>query len=129
MYELVIAKGQNITETVQAFVLRHGWEDAILLGGVGSVTDVELANPATSALPPRMEKVFIQGPCEVLSLTGEVIIKEKMDEILKKVYANNPNPLFVHIHLSCSDKEGIVHGGALRSGRAFRSIRMFFEPV
>jgi len=129
MYELVIAQGEDIKKAVQDFVLENGWEDVILLGGVGSVTDVELANPATSDLPPRMEKAFIKGPCEVLSFTGEVIIKEKMDEILKKVYANSQDPLFVHIHLSCSGKDGIAYGGAMRSGRAFRSIRMFFMPV
>jgi predicted DNA-binding protein with PD1-like motif len=129
MHELAIHQGEDIKQAVLTYVLENGWEDVILIGGVGSVIDVELANPATADLPPRMERLFIQGPCEVLSFTGEVIVKEKMDEILKKVYANDPSPLFVHIHLSCSGRDGTAYGGAVRSGRAFRSIRMFFEPV
>lgn len=129
MYELVINQGEDIKQAVQSFVLKNGWEDVILLGAVGSVTDVELANPATSDLPPQMEKAFVKGPCEILSFTGEVMIKEKMDDVLKKVYANSPDPLFVHIHLSCSGKDGAAFGGAMRFGRAFRSVRMFFEPV
>ena len=70
-----------------------------------------------------------EGAAEVLSLTGEVMKREKMDPALQSVYKDTECPLFVHIHISCAHRDGSVRGGGLAAGNAFRSLRIFMTPL
>lgn len=127
-YELVIDRNQSIKKTIEKFVIDKGWDKAYISGGIGSAFDIELTNPISNELPPKLESTFITGPAEVLSFTGEVMKREMMDEVLKKLYKDD-SPLFIHIHLSCSTKDSSVYGGGLREGYSFRSIKVYINEI
>lgn len=55
--------------------------------------------------------------------------RERMDPAFEKIYPDKKSPLFVHIHVSCAYKGGVVRGGGLAGGKAFRSLRVFMLPL
>ena len=57
------------------------------------------------------------------------MVKEKMDPQLRQVYPDTDSPLFIHIHASYARAGGLVMGGGLWGGTAFRSLRVFLRPV
>lgn len=129
IYELNIGSGEDIKESVAAFVLEHGWENVYLMGGIGSVTDVAVTNPIRNELPLTTASIPVHGAAELLSLTGEVMARNRMDPALEAVYPDKTAPLFVHIHVSVGASGGHVSGGGLFKGRAFRSVRIFMIPL
>ena len=85
--------------------------------------------PVRDQLPLVTASQPAEGAAEVLSLTGEVMKREKMDPALQSVYKDTECPLFVHIHISCAHRDGSVRGGGLAAGNAFRSLRIFMTPL
>lgn len=129
LYEVTVKAGQDIRETVAAYVLKMGWDEAYISGGVGSVTGMAFTTPIEDKLPLKTASETAEGAAEVVSLVGEVMKRERMDEALKAVYPDKESPLFVHIHVSCAYRGGSVRGGGLAAGKAFRSLRIFMTPV
>ena len=80
-------------------------------------------------MPLKVGRTPCYGAAEILSFTGEVMVKEKMDPQLRQVYPDTDSPLFIHIHASCARAGGLVMGGGLWGGTAFRSLRVFLRPV
>lgn len=128
-YEVVIDQGEDIIKTIEGFVVAKGWQEAIVVNAIGSVQDLLFATPIRNELPLKVATTPCLGAAEILSFTGEIMIKEKMDPVLKAVYPDRESPLFIHIHASCARAGGNVMGGGLWGGRAFRLLRVFLRPV
>ena len=127
--EVFIDQGQDIRKTIEAFVIEKGWKEVIVVNAIGSVKDLILAAPISNELPLKVGRTPCYGAAEILSFTGEVMVKEKMDPQLRQVYPDTDSPLFIHIHASCARAGGLVMGGGLWGGTAFRSLRGFLRPV
>lgn len=127
--EVFIDQGQDIRKTIEAFVIEKGWKEVIVVNAIGSVKDLILAAPISNELPLKVCRTPCYGAAEILSFTGEVMVKEKMDPQLRQVYPDTDSPLFIHIHASCARAGGLVMGGGLWGGTAFRSLRVFLRPV
>lgn len=127
--EVFIDQGQDIRKTIEAFVIEKGWKEVIVVNAIGSVKDLILAAPISNELPLKVGRTSCYGAAEILSFTGEVMVKEKMDPQLRQVYPDTDSPLFIHIHASCARAGGLVMGGGLWGGTAFRSLRVFLRPV
>lgn len=125
----MIEGGENIRDKITEYILQMGWEAAAVLGAVGSVEEMEFTAPVENELPLRVGTTPCHGAAEILSFTGEIMKREKMDPALEAVYPDKTGPLFVHIHASCAVAGGHVCGGGLRGGRAFRALRVFVVPV
>jgi len=129
LYDIMIKGGENIRDKITEYVMQAGWEEAVILGAVGSVEKLEFTAPVENELPLRTGTTPCHGAAEILSFTGEIMKREKMDPALEAVYPDKSSPLFVHIHASCAIVGGHVCGGGLRGGRAFRALRVFIVPV
>ena len=127
--EVFIDQGQDIRKTIEAFVIEKGWKEVIVVNAIGSVKDLILAAPISNELPLKVGRTPCYGAAEILSFTGEVMVKEKMDPQLRQVYPDTDSPLFIHIHASCARAGGLVMGGGLWGSTAFRSLRVFLRPV
>ena len=127
--EVFIDQGQDIRKTIEACVIEKGWKEVIVVNAIGSVKDMILAAPISNELPLKVGRTPCYGAAEILSFTGEVMVKEKMDPQLRQVYPDTDSPLFIHIHASCARAGGLVMGGGLWGGTAFRSLRVFLRPV
>ncbi|WP_270421377.1 PPC domain-containing DNA-binding protein [Acidaminococcus massiliensis] len=127
--EVFIDQGQDIRKTIETFVIEKGWKEVIVVNAIGSVKDLILAAPISNELPLKVGRTPCYGAAEILSFTGEVMVKEKMDPQLRQVYPDTDSPLFIHIHASCARAGGLVMGGGLWGGTAFRSLRVFLRPV
>lgn len=127
--EVFIDQGQDIRKTIEAFVIEKSWKEVIVVNAIGSVKDLILAAPISNELPLKVGRTPCYGAAEILSFTGEVMVKEKMDPQLRQVYPDTDSPLFIHIHASCARAGGLVMGGGLWGGTAFRSLRVFLRPV
>lgn len=127
--EVFVDQGQDIRKTIEAFVIEKGWKEVIVVNAIGSVKDLILAAPISNELPLKVGRTPCYGAAEILSFTGEVMVKEKMDPQLRQVYPDTDSPLFIHIHASCARAGGLVMGGGLWGGTAFRSLRVFLRPI
>lgn len=129
IYEVTVKAGEDIKTVVTDYVLEQNWENVYITGAVGSVIDMAYTTPVRDCLPLVTASQPAEGAAEVVSLTGEVMKREKMDPALQSVYKDKDCPLFVHIHISCAHRDGSVRGGGLASGKAFRSLRIFMTPL
>ena len=129
IYEVTVKAGEDIKAVVTDYVLGQGWESVYITGAVGSVIGMSYTTPVRDQLPLVTASQPAEGAAEVLSLTGEVMKREKMDPALQSVYKDTECPLFVHIHISCEHRDGSVRGGGLAAGNAFRSLRIFMTPL
>ena len=129
LYEVVVDRGCDIKETITRFILDHGWEDVYIAGAIGSVIDTAYNAPKDNSIPMNLQVTECPGAAEVVGFTGEVMLREKVDPDLLRVYPDKTSPLYVHIHAACAGPDGRVTGGGLVRGRAFRSLRVFMTPV
>ena len=127
--EVFVDQGQDIRKTIEAFVIEKGWKEVIVVNDIGSVKDLILAAPISNELPLKVGRTPCYGAAEILSFTGEIMVKERMDPQLRQVYPDTDSPLFIHIHASCARAGGQVMGGGLWGGTAFRSLRVFLRPL
>lgn len=127
--DLIIPKGADIKRTITEFVLQQGWKDVFIVNAIGSAIDMVITTPVENTLPLRTTSTPIWGAAELLSMSGEIMPREKMDEELKCVYPDKTSPLFVHIHVCFATAGGHVAGGGLKSGKAFRALRVLMLPL
>ena len=127
--EVFVDQGQDIRKTIEAFVIEKGWKEVIVVNAIGSVKDLILAAPIRNELPLKVGRTPCYGAAEILSFTGEIMVKERMAPQLRQVYPDTDSPLFIHIHSSCARAGGQVMGGGLWGGTAFRSLRVFLRPL
>lgn len=129
IHEVTVEAGRSIKETLSAYILEQGWESVYLCGAIGSVIDCAFTAPIENELPLRTISTPCRNAAELLSLTGEVMKRERMDPALSAIYPDKSSPLFVHIHASVATAGGHVMGGGLVNGKAFRSVRVFLIPL
>lgn len=127
--EIIVDSGEDILETIDHYITNHGWKNVVVVNAIGSVKDMIFATPIRNELPLKVGSTPCLGAAEILSFTGEIMLKELMDEDLKKVYPKTNSPLFIHIHASCARAGGQIMGGGLRGGKAFRKLRVFIRPL
>ena len=127
--EVFVDQGQDIRKTIEAFVIEKGWKEVIVVNAIGSVKDLILAAPIRNELPLKVGRTPCYGAAEILSFTGEIMVKDRMDPQLRQVYPDTDSPLFIHVHASCARAGGQVMGGGLWGGTAFRSLRVFLRPL
>lgn len=125
--EVQIDRGQEIIPVIERFMLDKKRNEAVIVNAIGSVKDLLFAAPVQNELPLKVGVTPCLGAAEILTFTGEIMPKGKMDPDLRAVYPDKESPLFIHIHASCARAGGIVMGGGLRGGRAFRSLRVFLR--
>ena len=129
LYEVTVERDEDIRGVIADFILKHGWDEVFIVGAIGSAIDTAYNAPADNSIPMNLVVTECPGAVEIVSFTGEVMKREKMDPNLARVYPDKTSPLFVHIHASCAQAGGNVVGGGLVRGRAFRSLRVFMTPV
>ena len=84
--------GQDLFESIEAFVAEHSIQAGVVLSGVGSLTH------ATLRLANRSEYNEYEGHFEIVAITGTVSIHGS------------------HLHVAISDGDGQTIGGHLVSG-------------
>ena len=129
LYEVTVKRDEDIRQVISDYILEKGWDEVYIIGAEGSVIDTAYNAPIDNSIPMNLQTTPCPGAAEVLSFTGEVMKREKMDPNLAKVYTDKTSPLFVHIHASCATGDGKVYGGGLVKGRAFRALRVFMTPI
>jgi uncharacterized protein len=91
-YTFRLQSGQDLFDSIQAFVKEKHIEAGCVLSGVGSLTH------ATLRLANREFLSEYDGPFEIVSITGTV-----------SIYGS-------HLHISISDGDGKTIGGHFESG-------------
>ena len=91
-----ICPGEDLWETIQNKALENGPASHSVVTCVGSLTVCKIR--LAGATPTNQNTMTIDGPLEIVSLTG-TIIQDR-----------------AHLHISVSDKEGKVLGGHLMKG-------------
>ncbi len=129
LFEINIGKDLDIKDEIMKYVLEKGWESAYVIGAIGSVKDVRLTTPCSYDLPPKITTNEFNLPAEILSFTGEILKREKMDPLLEKAYPDKNIPLFIHIHASVAVSGGHVFGGGFQTGKTLRALRVFIKPL
>lgn len=129
LYEVTVKRGEDIRQAISDYIIEKGWDEAFIVGAVGSVIDTAYNAPKDNSIPMNLVVTEVPGAAEIVSFTGEVMKRELMDENLAKVYPDKTSPLFVHIHASCATAGGSVTGGGLCGGKAFRALRVFLTPL
>ncbi|HHX70194.1 MAG: PPC domain-containing DNA-binding protein [Miniphocaeibacter sp.] len=127
----VIKYGENedIKEKIEEFMQEKNWDEAYISGGIGSVKDLLFTAPKNKILPPVVEKTLIEGPGELVSIVGEIMPIEKIDESLKAIYKDEESDFFIHLHASVGLKDGKVYGGGLHKGRTFRGLKLYIQEI
>lgn len=122
--EFEIGQNEDIKNKISEFILSRGWDKACICSAIGSVKNVVLTTPIGLELPPKTIKTAYEGPAEVLAFTGEIMKKELMDPLLRRIYSSD-DPLFIHIHISLACAGSQVYGGGLNEGYTFRGIKVY----
>ena len=125
LHVIQLTKGQSVLPAIHEVLMSKKWNDAVIVSGVGSVTDVCLSNPGSYEMPPKLIKKDIEAPCEVVSCMGEITLKEHTAPDLPAVIKETPSPYVVHIHMSVYHDEGIVNGGGFRSATVLRALNLY----
>lgn len=129
LYEVTVNRGEDVRQTITDYVLEKNWNEAIIIGAVGSMIDSAYNAPADNSIPMNLVTNACPNAAEIVGFNGEIMKREKMDENLAKVYKDKTSPFFVHIHACCATGDGRLYGGGLVKGKAFRSIRVFLTPL
>lgn len=129
LFEVNVKRGEEIKTKIGEFVLEKNWDEAVIIGAVGSIIESAYNAPIDNSIPMNLKQTECPGAAELVGFNGEIMKREKMDPNLAKVYKDKENPLFVHIHAACATGDGKLYGGGLVRGKAFRSVRVFLVPV
>ena len=91
-YTFRLSPGQDLFDSIQAFVMKKPVQAGCILSGVGSLRH------ATLRLADREYNSEYEGPFEIVSITGTL-----------SMYGS-------HLHISISDPDGRTIGGHFESG-------------
>ena len=91
-YTFRLKPGQDLFDSIQAFVMEQHVEAGCILSGVGSLSQ------ATLRLANREYNSVYEGPFEIVSITGTISVHGS------------------HLHISISDGDGKTIGGHFESG-------------
>jgi predicted DNA-binding protein with PD1-like motif len=117
---LKIIPGESLVECITQFALKENIHYAVLLSAVGSVRDVCLRGIKSGAklpiTPARVNTLLLEGPLELLSLTGNIVPDE----------TNTPD---CHLHIMAGKSSCDVIGGHLFDARVFATCEIVLTEL
>lgn len=119
-FVIKIAPGESLQRRLVEFAHAAAVKDAVIVSAVGSVQDVTFRGSKTGAkLPitaPRIHLHEVQGPLELLALTGNIFPDEKGE-------------LDCHLHVLGGKSSGEVLGGHLLDARVFATCEIVLTEI
>jgi predicted DNA-binding protein with PD1-like motif len=119
-FVIKIAPGEPLQAHLLAFARQAEVSRAVVVSGLGSVQDVKFRGIKTGAkLPitePRVHVHEVQGPLELLGLTGNIFPDER-------------GALDCHLHVMVARSSGEVLGGHLYDARVFATCELVLSEI
>jgi uncharacterized protein len=119
-FVIKIAPGESLQRRLVEFAHAAGVRHAVVVSAVGSVQDVTFRGIKTGAkLPitaPRIHLHEVQGPLELLGLSGNILPDEKGE-------------LDCHLHVLAGRSSGEVLGGHLLEARVFATCEIVLTEL
>jgi predicted DNA-binding protein with PD1-like motif len=119
-FVIKIAPGERLQRRLLDFARAAGVRHAVIASAVGSVQDVKFRGIMTGAklpiTPPRIHVHEIQGPLELLALTGNILPDERSE-------------LDCHLHVIVGKSSGEVVGGHLFDARVFATCEIILTEI
>jgi len=109
-----LTKDQPLIPTLHKYLSDKRWSRGVILSASGSLYNVVVSNPITFEFPPAVLPITISGPCEVISLSGEIIPESSAESGYR-----------LHLHGAVSHGSGVVNGGGLKGGTVYKSLRLY----
>lgn len=103
--------GENFYDNLLKTLKKHEIESGIILSGIGMLRRFEIGWFNGEVY----EKEFVKFPCELLSLSGNISLKD--------------SEVFPHIHATLSDPNKKAFGGHLFSAIVNNTVEMFIMKV
>ncbi len=109
---LHMGPGEDVFAALRECAHQGRWREMWVINGVGSVSELVIAYPKGTALPPVIERVEQKGPLEIGSLCGTVRIEG--------------DGYHVHLHGAFFRKGERGFGGAVGEGTViFKGAELF----
>lgn len=119
-FVIKIAPGESLQRRLVEFAQAAGVKHAVIVSAVGSIQDVTFRGIKTGAkLPltaPRVHLHQVQGPLELLGLTGNVLPDEQ-------------GAIDCHLHVLAGRSSGEVLGGHLLDARVFATCEIVLTEL
>lgn len=110
-----IVPGESLVGRISELINKEQIQSAVILSAIGSVKNVRLKDIKSGAKLPitsaRLIDHAIEGPLELLGLTGNVVPNEK-------------NELDCHLHIMASKASGDVVGGHMFDAEVFATCEI-----
>ena len=112
---LKILPGQSLKANIRNLVIQEKIKVAVILSAIGSIRNVRINGIKSGAklpiTPPRLTFHELEGPLELLSLTGNIVPAESGQ-------AN------CHLHIMASKSSGDVVGGHMQDAEVFATCEI-----
>lgn len=110
-----IRPGESLVENIKHFVSEQSIHSAVILSAIGSVKNVRLNDIKSGAklpiTPARLTMHELEGPLELLGLTGNIVPGESGD-------------VNCHLHIIASKSSGDVVGGHMFDAEVFATCEI-----
>ncbi|MGB2578793.1 hypothetical protein AAIR98_000712 [Elusimicrobium simillimum] len=111
-YIFRLPKGKDLLDSITSFCHDNQIKCGVI-NGVGAVENATLSH--YDQAKKKYDKVTVSEPCEIISLVGNVSIKD-----------NRP---FINANMLLSDKAGNLKGGRLTIGTKIFTAEMFIQEL
>ena len=119
-FVLKISPGEPLQPKLLEFARAVGLRHAVIVSAVGSIQDLEFRGIKAGAklpiTPPRMHLHQVEGPLELLGLTGNILPDERGE-------------LDCHLHVMAARSSGAVLGGHLFGARVFATCEVVLSEL
>ena len=119
-FVLKISPGEPLQGKLLEFAGAVGLRHAVVVSAVGSIQDLEFRGIKAGAklpiTPPRMHLHRVEGPLELLGLTGNILPDER-------------GGLDCHLHVMAARSSGDVLGGHLYGARVFATCELVLSEL
>ena len=129
VHMLQMTKDQDVTTALYAYLADKKWKGVVILGGIGSVTSMTVANPISHGSPPKIGIKKLDEPLEVLGFTGELFAKGSEPDNMPGFAKENPTNYVIHIHVSVSHSDGSMTGGGYREATVMRGLNLYMMEL
>jgi len=126
---LQMTRNQDVAACLYRFLEDKQWAGVVILGGIGSVSSMTVANPVTHDSPPRIAINRLDEPLEVLAFTGELFAKGAQPDNMPDFASDNPSNFVIHIHVAVSHGDGSVTGGGFRNATVMRGLNLYMMEL
>jgi predicted DNA-binding protein with PD1-like motif len=119
-FVIKIAPGESVATRLVEFAHAAGVRHAVVVSAVGSLSDVRFRGIKTGArlpiTPPRVHLHEVEGPLELLALTGNIFPDDKGD-------------IDCHLHIMGGKSSGEVLGGHMLDARVFATCEIVLTEI